>query len=381
MKMKKKSNEKSKFFPYLFLKKLLKKISDENQNVYAIEKYAKASLQVYTFIDILKLSVFLLYLNFLLCVNKDKIVSIANNYRIFPIKKYSTTNYFPNLSKERKKVRIMYVEGTNRKNFYFQKYIDEVVDVTEVDNNPDYIIATPTSRTNYHDRYKKSIKICYTKDEIPDFNDYDYGIGSASMQFLDRFLRYPDYLMRSSIYRLPKTRYYDKNKFKKFCGSVFKYDMRDWRKNFTEKLNEYKKVEYKEVGDDDDNLDERVDFLSKYKFGLAFEKASAPGYNTEKLFDVFLSGAIPIYFGDDYIFKAVNEDALVYLKDECNIDNVINYIKEIDNNDQLAKSMIKVPILKDDNYFEKQEKKVRNFIYNIFDQDKKHARRIGRNNE
>ena len=358
-------------------KKLLKNLSDENKKIYEFEKPSTSSIQNSFFIDIVKLSIFLVYINFFIRVNKDKIVSFLNKFRISPIKKYSNTNYFPNLNKLKKNVKIMYGEGLNKNNFYFQKYIDEVVDVTEVNYNPEYIIASPTSKTNYHDRYKKSINICYSKEIIPDFNDFDYGIGTSSMQFLDRFLRYPDYLMKSSIHRLPKIRNY--NRHKKFCGSAFQYDMREWRRNFTEKLNKYKKIENIPVIDDD--TDKKIYFLSKYKFGLAFEKGSAPGYNTEKLFDVFLSGAIPIYFGDDYIFKIVNKDALVYLKDECNIDNVINYIKEIDNNDVLARNIVKVPIFVDENYIEKQEQKARDFIYHIFDQDTKHARRIGRSNE
>ena len=377
--MDKKTKKNNKFISCLSPKVLLKNLSDENQKVYASEKFPKSSFQSYIFIDIFKFSLFFIYMDYILKVNKNDIVLYLNKFLTLSVKKYSNTNYFPNLNKEKRNVRIMYRDGLNKNNFYFQKYIDEVVKVTEVDNNPDYIIAAPTSRTNYHDKYKKTIKICYTKDEIPDFNDYDYGIGSAAMQFLDRFLRYPDYLMKPSIYRLPKNRNY--NRFKKFCGSVFKYDTRDWRKNFTEKLNEYKKIENKDIDDDDSNLDKRINFLSQYKFGLAFEKASAPGYNTEKLFDVFLSGAIPIYFGDDYIFKVINEDAIVYLKDECNIDNVIDYIKKIDNNEQLARNIIKTPIFKDESYIEKQEKKTRDFIYHIFDQDKKHARRIGKSNE
>ena len=370
-----KTKKNNNFLYYISPKTLLKKLNDENQKIYPIEKYSK-SIQSYILIDILKLSAFLIYINYLINANKYKIISFINKYRILPIKKYSNTNYFPNLIKKRN-VRIMYRDGLNKNNFYFQKYIDEIVDVIEVNDNPEYIIASPNSRTNYHDRYKKCIKICFTKEIIPDFNDFDYGISSASMQFLDRFIRYPEYLMKSSIYRLPKIRNY--NKYKKFCGSVFEYDMRDWRRNFTEKLNNYKKIENLKIIDD--NLDKKINFLSQFKFGMAFEKASAPGYNTEKVFDVFLSGAIPIYFGDDYIFKIVNQDALVYLNDDCNIDLVIEYIKEIDNNDRLARSIVKVPIFKDEKYLEKQDIKIREFIYRIFDQDIKHARRIGRQNE
>lgn len=38
--------------------------------------------------------------------------------------------------------------------------------------------------------------------------------------------------------------------------------------------------------------------LSRYRFAICFENTIFPGYLTEKLFDCFLSGCIPIYWGD-----------------------------------------------------------------------------------
>ena len=42
-------------------------------------------------------------------------------------------------------------------------------------------------------------------------------------------------------------------------------------------------------------------FLSNYKFTIAFENSSAPGYHTEKILDPMLEGSIPIYWGDPTI--------------------------------------------------------------------------------
>ena len=43
--------------------------------------------------------------------------------------------------------------------------------------------------------------------------------------------------------------------------------------------------------------DDHLSFLRKCKFYICLENTSAPGYVTEKLFDAFLTGSIPIYWG------------------------------------------------------------------------------------
>jgi hypothetical protein len=45
------------------------------------------------------------------------------------------------------------------------------------------------------------------------------------------------------------------------------------------------------------NSPELIQIYSKYKFIICFENSKTPGYVTEKIFNVFLSGSIPIYDG------------------------------------------------------------------------------------
>jgi hypothetical protein len=53
------------------------------------------------------------------------------------------------------------------------------------------------------------------------------------------------------------------------------------------------------------NSPELISVYSQYKFIICFENSKTPGYVTEKIFNVFLSGSIPIYDGapniNDYI--------------------------------------------------------------------------------
>jgi len=50
----------------------------------------------------------------------------------------------------------------------------------------------------------------------------------------------------------------------------------------------------------------KVDFLRAYKFVIAFENGSSPGYNTEKLSHAIEADCVPIYWGDPEIARSFN---------------------------------------------------------------------------
>jgi hypothetical protein len=50
----------------------------------------------------------------------------------------------------------------------------------------------------------------------------------------------------------------------------------------------------------------KVAFLRQYKFVIAFENSSRPGYNTEKLTHAIEADAIPIYWGDPEVGRCFN---------------------------------------------------------------------------
>jgi alpha(1,3/1,4) fucosyltransferase len=52
--------------------------------------------------------------------------------------------------------------------------------------------------------------------------------------------------------------------------------------------------------------DAKVSFLRSYKFVVAFENSSSPGYNTEKLTHAIEADCIPIYWGDPEIGRSYN---------------------------------------------------------------------------
>ena len=51
--------------------------------------------------------------------------------------------------------------------------------------------------------------------------------------------------------------------------------------------------------------------LSRFRFSLCFENTRFPGYITEKIFDCFFAGTIPVYFGAPDIYESVPQSAFV----------------------------------------------------------------------
>lgn len=71
--------------------------------------------------------------------------------------------------------------------------------------------------------------------------------------------------------------------------------------------------------------DQKTETLSKYKFCVCFENTTTvPGYITEKVFDVFSGGCVPIYWGAGNVEK--------YIPKECFID-----YRKFSNNEELYK--------------------------------------------
>jgi hypothetical protein len=65
------------------------------------------------------------------------------------------------------------------------------------------------------------------------------------------------------------------------------------------------KVDYKE----------KIEFLRKCKFAIAFENSSAPGYNTEKLTHAIEADCLPIYWGDTQVGRSYNTQRFINAHD------------------------------------------------------------------
>jgi hypothetical protein len=123
---------------------------------------------------------------------------------------------------------------------------------------------------------------------------------------------------------------------------------------------------------------DKIKFLSSYKFSIAMENSEGDGYISEKIIDSFISGTIPIYYGDYTLDEYINPKAFILIKNEKNIVQKIEYIKEIDNSIEKYSNILKENKLINENIENIIEEEEKKFLYNIFQQEKLKSKRINK---
>ena len=250
----------------------------------------------------------------------------------------------------------------------------------ELSEKPDYLFYGVFG--NSHHTYD-GIRIFYPGENVvPNFNYCDYALGFNYIEFEDRYMRLPLWLLykENLLTALNKSKFDKRALDRKFCCAVISNTKQTdgFREEFLKKLNTYKQVDsggkYKNnVGG---RVANKVEFQKKYKFSLAFENVSVNGYCTEKILDSFASGTIPIYYGDKTVVQDFNPKAFINCHDFSSIDEVIERIRQIDNNPQEYLKMLNEPVFKDGKLPEKyNNENILKFLSNIFDPPIEQAKR------
>jgi hypothetical protein len=103
--------------------------------------------------------------------------------------------------------------------------------------------------------------------------------------------------------------------------------------------------------------DKTFEFLNKCKFIIASENETFDGYITEKLPNAYMAGSMPIYYGDTKVDMDFNKKAFIDYKDFTSMQTFVDYIKKVDQDDELYCSIYNEPLVTNsDNYenFNKQ---------------------------
>lgn len=252
----------------------------------------------------------------------------------------------------------------------------------EFSDEPDYLFYSVFG--NEHHNYD-CVRIFFTGENVrPNFNYCDYAIGFDYIDFEDRYARVPLYFFYKGAMEKALIKHLnikdDCLKEKKFCSFVVSNSKSSnpIRENIFHTLSRYKKVDsggklFNNVGG---KVSNKLEFQSKYKFSIAFENETSSGYTTEKILEAFASNAIPIYWGSKNITKEFNPGSFINCLDFNSLDEILEYVKKIDNDDNLALKILKTPIYKDgENQYLILQKRLTDFYNNIFEQDVKKARR------
>ena len=115
-------------------------------------------------------------------------------------------------------------------------------------------------------------------------------------------------------------------------------------------------------------LIQNINYHKQYKFNLCCENSESKGnldYITEKIINAFLYKTVPIYLGSHNIESYFNKDSFININN-LSYDEIINKIKEIDNDDSKYYKMLNTyPFNEKINYKEKYKNNIYNFIKKI----------------
>jgi hypothetical protein len=239
--------------------------------------------------------------------------------------------------------------------FLFEKY-----NFVET-GRPDFII--------FYDHVKqmpkgKYVKIFYTGENIrPDMHRYDWAFSFDHLKH-PRHFRLPNYRRVGAGRNLIKPKDYDAEKIleskKKFCAFVYHNPNAKVRNRFFDRLSRYKRIDA--PGRCKNNMPpyfghkshrtmrynihayrDKIRFLRDYKFVIAFENVSHPGYTTEKLYHPMLANCIAIYWGNPLVRKDFNTKSFINFADLGSMNKMIAKVVELDKNDDLYLEYLRQP--------------------------------------
>lgn len=294
-----------------------------------------------------------------------------------------------------------YLQLTDRDNLPFYFVLNET--------NPDYLIATEQIYTDdkhwnkFVELSKKSKVNIYRSLEctIGDLNVFDYFIGfDKYLECGDRVGRTPtrmffsDLIFRTEndITSVEQARELLKNKGK-FCnfiysnsnGHVFREELFYGISRYcqVDSLGQFLNntmIESSQYGKDwNDAIYESISLKKPYKFSIACENAKYEGYTSEKIFSSMEAHTVPIYWGNPDIENEVNSKAFINCFDYSSMEELVDAIKNIDEDDELWCEMIAQPWLTTKQLEEEKKaaEKYEAFINNIFMQPIDNAKRRG----
>lgn len=114
---------------------------------------------------------------------------------------------------------------------------------------------------------------------------------------------------------------------------VFPWDVHLFQRMNTPRFTKLRKKFGKQYITWKGSVTNKVKCINNYKFVFVFENTELiDGYITEKIFDVFYGGSIPIYLGPENIINYINNKCFINFRDFKNLDSLYRYLKSIDKN-------------------------------------------------
>ena len=213
----------------------------------------------------------------------------------------------------------------------------------------------------------------------PDFQVCDYSVTCRKVDDA-RHLQLPFYVRYGSAASIvkknddPERLLAGKTKFCAFVAGSHNPRKNRNRLEFFQRLSRYKKVDSGGAfmnnigGEGPRNSADKIDFLRAYKFNIAFENGSFPGYTTEKIYEPMVARCLPIYWGNPFIADEFNPKGFLNYSDFPSEEALIEKIIELDKDDAKYLEYLRQPYLYNDEpsiYFSRE--RILDFFEGIFE--------------
>tara|TARA_B100000131_G_scaffold220861_1_gene212329 strand:- start:1093 stop:1965 length:873 start_codon:yes stop_codon:yes gene_type:complete len=246
---------------------------------------------------------------------------------------------------------------------YFYHLLSSRYDV-EISDSPDILFYADFGSS--HKECKASQKVYYTgENKRPNFNECDFAF-SFDYSENPRNYRLPLWALwinwfgvphcdkRDISYLTPLSNLIGPRKASdkpKFCNFIFS-NHTGLRVPLFNEISMYSRVD--SAGSLMNNMGQRipgrgdqkpkVDFISDYRFTIAAENSSYPGYTTEKLLHPLSIGSIPIYWGSPVASLDFNSEAFINVHDFDDLEEVVDLIEEIEHDEGLYRKYVTAPV-------------------------------------
>jgi hypothetical protein len=220
----------------------------------------------------------------------------------------------------------------------------------ELSGDPDYVFYSVFGYAHSHPQFDRCVKIFFTGENLrPDFSLCDYALSFDHLENEPRHLRWPiylHYLKQGDLIKRADFKAAEVLKAKsRFCNFVYSNPKAETRIRFFKELSKYKKVDSagSVLNNQEEMVKDKLAFLNKYKFTIAFENSRHSGYTTEKLVEPMLADSLPIYWGNRAVGMEFNTRSFVNCHEHDSFESVIEEVIRLDQDDGRYIAKMKEP--------------------------------------
>ncbi len=114
---------------------------------------------------------------------------------------------------------------------------------------------------------------------------------------------------------------------------------------------------------------DKYETMSQYKYAICFESMGIQGFISEKIFECFFCGTVPIYLGDPKVTDRIPDNTFIDPRKFKDNDHLYHYVKNLSEEDYLEYRNNIKQFLLSDNYYPFSKEYFAEHFYNIILED------------